>query len=310
MEKVWPLATAILAGLVSLNLLVQWVVDWSPSFLTFQLGFAFLTLAIPFVLALLGRAINHELPAQLDKLAPASDSSSERGDARVPVRSLLGGLLPSGFIMLVAGYLSTEIFGIPWTGGVRVLFYSWAFCFFVGYGFAAWLYVILMLVAKEVSKIKLEAQIFSWPRAALQDVFAVYMKTFLIGAVLYVGAVVTVWISPGGAWIAQNTGIGRLWVFPPGAMVVLFFLQFNFSFRAVLVGLRRSSEERLSELAESKFREWCDSPAENSASSVDALLNWRAAIRSEDVWPLNYKSLLATVATLMLPTVKAVLELL
>lgn len=307
LERSWLAATFVLVGLIGLNLLIQVSLQWVPSFLTFQLGFSVLTLALPFTLASLSRAIRRDVPSIIGRLevAPIQENA---GDALRPPRT--SWILAGGLVMLIAGTFSTEIFGIPWTGIVRLLFYTWALCFFVGYGIAACLYFFLMLYANSISRIRIHADVFSWPRAELNSLFAVYMRQFVIGAVLYVGAVVTVWISPGGAWIAQNTGVGRLWVFPPGAMVIMFFLQFNLCFRGVLVRLRQSSEDKLSEIIESRFHAWAEAPADALSQSIDSLLKWRDTIRAEETWPLNYKSILVTIATLLLPTVKAMVDLL
>ena len=73
-------------------------------------------------------------------------------------------------------------------------------------------------------------------------------------AVLYIVMVFSVWVSPGGAWIAKNTGIGRLWVFPPGAMVIIFFLYFNYMIHLLLVQCRDRSEGHIHADARPKLK--------------------------------------------------------
>jgi hypothetical protein len=122
-------------------------------------------LIIPLVLLSLSRAVNRELPVIAGKIASATAFAGESDREETFRPPGISCFLASGLIMFVAGSLSTEIFGVPWTGGVRRLFYCWSFCFFFGYGVAAWFYVVLILMAHRVSKLRVEADVFSWPRA-------------------------------------------------------------------------------------------------------------------------------------------------
>ena len=100
----------------------------------------------------------------------------------------------------------------------------------------------MLTLASRIGDLRIEYSVFSWPRKGIRRVYSAYFRSLLLGAALYIGAVTTVWISPGGAWIAMNTGMGRLWVIPPGAMIIAYFLYFSYRIHLLLQQCRDGSE--------------------------------------------------------------------
>ena len=307
----WLIVTAVIAALVLFNFAVQFLFQWYSRFLSFEIGLAFLTIIIPYVIKRIRHVSRYELVTPLSIFAGLSVEETEswlEGQMR-PFFSGLGTLI-SAVMVLIAGVISTDIFGIPWYGYIRSTFYLWLCIFLLGYGIIAWLYIGLMVLVNRMRLLEVNASIFSWPKSEIHNIYSTYFQLLAIGAALYVVAVISVWVSPGGAWIAKNTEIGRLWVFPPGAMVIVFFLYFHYKVHLLLTQCRDKSDRQLSILLSQAFDEWISKQSEDKERSITNLLQWRKQIRSEKMWLLDIKSVIATVATLLLPTVKAVIDFL
>lgn len=310
-ERRWLLLTIVLLVLIASNLWVQYSFQWVRSFLAFELGFAALTLLLPWTIKTLRYSSVTQLAMPVCSLSslPSEQAKSWFLNRLRPYTSNAG-VLTASAVLLAAGLISTEVFGIPWTGEVRIYFYLWLLIFFIGYGMVGWLYFGLMALANHIGELEVKSSVFSWPKVEIKRVYSIYFRLFIVGAILYIVAVISVWISPGGAWIAKNTGIGRLWVFPPGAMVIVFFLYFHYKTHLLLVQCKDRSERRLASLLTENFDKWTSSPSEEIEKTISSLMQWRKGLQDEGTWLLDFKSVLATIATLLLPTVKAVIDLL
>lgn len=311
LQRAWLPATGFLAFFIVVNIsaqLVSYPLAQSRWMLKFELFLAVLTLIIPYVVYVLFYTIVDRLPFLMSGIS-TGNADALAGQQIEPLVSKKWISL-SALSVMIAGAISTEHFGIPWQGGIRLLFYPWLAVFFAGYGVAAWLYFVSMVAISRINKAEAKSSIFSWPRVETQEVYGLYFRLFVLGASLYLFAVVSIWTSPSGAWIALNTGLGMLWVFPPAAMVICYFVYFNYQIHLLLKRCLQRSDQELSSLLDDRFADWKEGlSSEQGASSITSLLEWRNTIRSEGTWPMDFKAMLVTVATLLLPTIKAIADL-
>jgi hypothetical protein len=103
--------------------------------------------------------------------------------------------------------------------------------------------------------------------------------------------------------------LGRMWVFPPAAATISFFLLFHFRIHVMLQRCKLKAEAEISTLLDQTFQEWKASRDEKQQETMTKLIQWREIIRNASEWPMRLQSVLATIATLLLPTVKTIVEL-
>jgi hypothetical protein len=303
----WTMAAMILF-IVSVNLLVQQAWRWDPGFLGFGLLFGFLTIIIP-VIAAVGVKWMRGLSGPVREVAALSDDS-----AATWTDEQLGRLLvrwpafASGVLLLLIGLYSTVTYWMPvqdWRGG---LFLVWAGIFFFGYGLLVWAFGAIIALIWRISNLSIHCTPFRLPTRMVDVIYTTYFHIMALGALLYGLAVISVWVSPHGAQIALETSVGNLWVFPPAVIIILFFLTFHFRIHRLLVRYKQVSEDELTRLLDAEYREWTLAPESERADRIDKLLAWRDHVRKADEWPSSLKAVLLTVTTLLIPTIKSIVE--
>lgn len=307
--KRWGWCTIAIAVLVALNLAFQFVWQWHQEWLPFQTGYALLSLAIPFAIRTLHHACRNDLTAPLARIAGFSE---EEADAWIASQMdfLYQKLRPPlvALAMMVAGMASADIFGLPYHGSTRLLFYLWSGVFFFGYGLVALLYLGWMVLVFFMSRLDVKRSVFLWPRFEIESVYRTSFRLLVLGTALYVTVVVSVWFSPGGEAIIRETLLGALWVFPPGAMVALFFLHFHYRTHLLLRQCRERSERELLELMSEQFTDWKGNPDGKHGESITQLEGWLDRLRNEKLWLLDLKATITTITTIFLPSIHALAE--
>ena len=133
----WIGCTVAVALLVFLNFCFQFFFEWYPDWVLFEVGYAVLSLAIPFCIRTLVFAFR-EFAGPLSGIAGFSKEEAELW-TRERLAFLFQGRRPLSIalLMTVAGVSLADIFGLPYRGFLRGLFYLWSCVFFFGYGLMA-----------------------------------------------------------------------------------------------------------------------------------------------------------------------------
>jgi hypothetical protein len=301
-------ATALLTGLVVVNLIVQQAWHWNRGLVRFELFFAVLTIAIPTLTALAIGWVRHLSGAVSHIAAFNDDSASFWIDQQLGNLLVRWAPLASGSLLLIIGVYSTITYWVGWQGWIEWLFLIWAGIFFFGYGTLIWAFGSLLVLVWRISNLPIACSPFAWPIYQINAVYRTYFYVLSTGALLYGLAVLSVWISPYGAQVALETYSGMAWVFPPAACLILFFLVVHFRLHVLLLRYKQASDDELTRLLEAEYNAWAGEPGAEREERIDKLLAWRDHVRKEDEWPLGLKTVLLTVTTLLIPTIKTVVE--
>lgn len=281
----------------------------SNEWFLFEIIFGALTVVWPFVAKCVIGVLQKDVPTALSDILQLASGDDELKTYKKHPLLRTSILLAAGFGFSVIGLASAVLFGSPWSGLQRTLFYVWTLLFFFGYGMLGCLYTASMLLVQRIGQLTVIPSL-SWPTWAIKGIYWSYFRIFAMGCLLYVAGLVAVWVSPGGAWIARNTYIGQLWVFPPGVMVIAFFVWFNYYTHSLLMAYKSQAENMIALDIRRAFSEWRSlKPSEEAEKRIATLLQWQKEVRSETTWVIDFRAMLATIATLLLPTVKAVWDL-
>lgn len=297
----------VLAIWSGVTLTVHRWADWHPR--SFPLAGLWLILATVGPLAI-DFAVK-QLEGLGDELSRfASDPEAALGKSQRVVEPILSDRIvtPIGLGLVTIAFLQAQLLVLPWSGLSRVLFLIPAIFFFFVYGVLTAVYLAAARWVWILPAISLRLPRLRLPRLEVAQLHRYCFRLFALASVLYGVGVIALWASPTGVSLARDTGWARFWVFPPAAALLGFLAIVQVRLHHVL---RNARDKVLTELNEDL--ELCAFPGQGgeavAASRIDALLEWRDHVWSEPVWPLNLKTILVTVVTLLIPTIEALVRL-
>jgi hypothetical protein len=222
-----------------------------------------------------------------------------------PVPTGLCGLACLAFAFLTT--LDEDVF--PFVGLMNRLALIIACAFFVGYGSLFYIYCKALLLALRLSRARVKGGIFGWSIDAIHKVHAIYLRFLAVGGTVYLLSVAVVLLTPWAKTLADlNRSWVRLWVVPPGFMAIAFFAVFSMATHKLLVQCRARTEQELNKQLQLAYDAWRADHNSAAQGSISALLEWREKLRLARVWLIDYKAVAATVVTLLLPTIEALVK--
>ena len=300
----------VMFTIFSINIISQWFYDWSPSFIICELLFGILGIAMPILAAWLYRRTYNLLQTVHNIVDMPNDQITTWFEKQLG--ELFGVRWPYlGLgLLTLAGIISTNVFGIPWSGIVGFFYYLFSALFFFVTGTVAWAYLNSLLILIRLEKLEIKGALFEWPENQFKYLNKSYLEMFAAGVAIYFTAVIAVWVSPGGSQIALNTTLGRLWIFPVAGFVVGFFFSFQYLIHRIILRSKHRRLDIINKLINNLFNTFVDAPSADKSKIISDLLNWRNQISKESDWPLEFKSSLTIVSGLLLPTIKTIIDLL
>ena len=222
------------------------------------------------------------------------------------------GMTVSGLLLLVTALctqLSVAIF--PFSGVAQVQSFIVACCFFLNYGALAYVYLHLCLVAVHISYIRLKVNVFAWPREEINTIYAVYKRLLTMAGIIYLASIGILRFTPWATdWSALNQLWVLCWIVPPAIALLIFYASIILSLHRVLVRYQRQAEEEIGELLSNRYGTWKNGFDPQIADSITSILKWRDCVRAEKTWPIDLKTALITITTLLIPSIEAFTKLL
>lgn len=228
---------------------------------------------------------------------------------RISIRSTpsVFGMTASGLLLLVIALctqLSVAIF--PFSGLAQVQSFLIACCFFLNYGALAYLYAHLWFVAVHIAFIQVKANVFFWPRNEINAIYAVYKRLLTIAGIIYLASIGILRFTPWATdWSALNQLWVLCWIVPPAIALLSFFAAMILSLHRVLRGYQQKAEEEIEESLAKRYAEWKNEFDPKIAESITTILKWRDYVRAEKTWPIDLKTAIITITTLLIPSIEA-----
>jgi hypothetical protein len=297
--------TALLLGIVAL--LSQWTNDWQVDFVPAQIVLTVLAAFLPLLTSFMFERLTAAKPLIIG-MSVHPESTSVWWDHALD--SAFGGLWPYilGIILVVIGVPTIKWAGVPWSGGVLLVYYMSAAMILFLTGVAGWAFLRLLAILHQLSGVRIKVFPFAWPQVEISAIHGVLMQVFVGGLLAYLLAVVGIWLSPGGAYFIAN-GPVSLWVIPLAVTVVLFFVAVEYHIHVLMEKSKRERLRQLAEVIQEKFSQWHQSGDKEAAEAVTAVLKWREAVQSERSWPLDIVSMTSVVVGVFVPAMKALKDI-
>ena len=309
----YPWRTGVILAFVWAGaLLVQWRWrgGWHPEFAPSELVLTLLGVAA----VLATTALRTFLDQALSALAVVVALPDTAAWAMNQKRFAFHGVAPliAAVAIAVAAGMTIHIAWVPWSGMVLWTFYAAVGVVFAAVGQLGWSFGALLVILYRASQLDMAVEIFAWPRTAVRVLTRCYLSTCAVGIVLYLIAVVAIWVSPGGSWfLMKDRGpVRQLWVLPMTTTVIAYLLTCQMFLYWIVHRVHEQRLTNLSLLAQSRFNEFLETREPAAASTISELLKWRESIAQEMAQNVNIRAFGTMVVTVMLPAAKTIKELL
>lgn len=292
-------------------LLLQWRGGWHPGHVPSELVLTLLGVAAVWATTALRTFLDQALSA-LAGLVALPDTTTWAMNQK---RFAFHGVAPliAAVAIAVAGGVTIHIAAwIPWRGMVLLAFYAAVAVVFAVVGQLGWSFGALLVILYRAGQIDMAVEIFAWPRTAVRVLTRCYLSTCVVGIVLYLIAVVAIWVSPGGSWfLTDDRGpLRQFWVLPMAATIIAYVLTCQMFLYWIV---RRVHEQRLTDLsllAQRRLNEFLETRDPTAASAISELLKWRESIVHEMAQNSNIPAFGTMIVTVVLPAAKTIKELL
>ncbi len=234
------------------------------------------------------------------------------GSPRITVEPV--GIAISSVVFLVfalATRLSVDVFPFIELWWAKMLAFFIACTFFLIYGAIAYMYILTFFFAIRLRKVQVSGDTFCWPRESIRAIHDVYIRLLLVGGTTYILGICIVRLTPWAtSWQSLDQPWIHIWVLPPALALIVYFGIFSFALHRLLFQCRSRAEREISEKLQMKYDLWKNDVQSGFENSISALVTWRDNIRQERVWPMDFKTTIATIVTLLIPTIEAIVTVL
>jgi hypothetical protein len=166
------------------------------------------------------------------------------------------------------------------------------------------------LLVIRLGKTEVRSEVFLWPNDGVAAIYTIYVRLLLVGGASYLVGVAIVRFTPwANSWSDLNQPWILLWVFPPGVALIIYFVAFSVALHKVLLQCRARAEQEINEQLHHIYVAWKTNREIGAESSISALLKWRESVRLERIWPMDLKAGIATIVTLLIPSIEAFAKL-
>ena len=303
------LSLGVVSALVILNFASQRLFDWHPLYVSSELAFSMLTIFMAGTASILYQTFI-SLSHIIEKIvrSPHGDTSTW---FNAQILDIFSGERAYAImiILIIGGLVTTNEVYVPWTGFVRFVYFLLTGIQFGIMGVIGWSFWGLIIFLHRLSTFNVKYEPFLWLDEEIKQLHNVYLRTFGIGTIIYLNAVVGIWLSPGGLRFIQNSSLIRLWVFPLAAIVIVYFLAIQYYIHRIMTNYKQMAITNINKLIKEAFDVWQADESVEKIKLVSELLSWKDILNREREWPLNLVPVLTIISGLLLPTIKTIMEL-
>lgn len=256
-EYPWQ-AGAVLAFTWLGSLLAQRRGDWHPEFVPSEFVFVFLGLSAVVATLVLRNCLDRALAALVGVVALCDTEAWVTNQKQFAFHGFPP--LIVGAVVAAAAGMTIHIAWVPWYGLALWSFYAGVALVFGAAGQLGWSFGALLVILYRISQSNMAVEIFAWPQIAVQILTRSYLTTCGVGIVLYLVAVVAIWVSPGGSFfLTSDTGpVRQLWVLPMATMVVAYLLACQALLYRIVHRVHEQRLTALSLLIQTRFNEFLE----------------------------------------------------
>jgi hypothetical protein len=200
------------------------------------------------------------------------------------------------------------VWGI-WTGIAKFFYFLHAGILFSILGMLVWTYFGILLFTYRLSNLHIDPEPFETKRDEFDKLNASLLGMFFAGVIMYLGAIISGWLSPFSSYMLQQF-ILQYWVFPLAVVVLGFFVLIQYFLHTMMKKAKRIRLNKILLLIRKHYSEWEKSQSANHSAAINDLLSWKEKIEKETDFPFDFFTIASVLVTVLLPTIKTIIELL
>jgi hypothetical protein len=306
----YPLVISFITLFLMLSVIViQSLIEFHLELLPHELAVSVLAASLPFIASYIHKKMSL-LPALLDHMVENEPSDVKNFHVSQEKRSYFhwaAYLLP--IIFTIIALQSVMSLGTGWWNFIAAKTYN----FLIGLlllltGSIGWLFLSFLIYIKNIENFDIIGEPFSWPQKYFRKLGQVSLDVFFVGVVVYLGAILTVWLIPWGKLVIFSSPFGYLWVLPLAITVISYFLVSQYLVHQVL---KRSKEKRLDKIDQllgDTYGKWNIKPGDDKTKMLGELIRWREIITNISDWPITIKTNFAVIGGLLTPVIGAIIQ--
>jgi len=216
-------------------------------------------------------------------------------------------------IIIIALALGGEItnrylvWGI-WTGAAKVFYFLHAALLFGILGMLGWSYFGILLFAYRLKSLKYDLEPFETKKDEFDKLNSSFLGMFIAGVILYIGAIAAGWLSPLGSYMLEIPML-QYWIFPLAIVVIGFFVLIQFFLHEIMKEAKKVRLNKISLLIRKHYNEWEKSQSSIHGTAINDLLSWKEKIEKETDFPFDFLTIASVIVTVLLPTIRTIVEL-
>lgn len=216
-------------------------------------------------------------------------------------------LLAALVIAVFAEITNAIVWGI-WFSFAGTTFYIFLVVLFGIFGSLGWVYWGILLFSFRLANLNFDLEPFETKKEEFEKLNSKFLNFFIAGIVLYIGALIAGWLAL-GQYILIIPAL-KFWVLPLAIMVILFFIGIQFSLHNIMKKAKNIRLNKIMLQVRRHYREWEQTQSHEKTSLINDLLSWKEKIEKESDLPFDVITTLSLFATIVLPAVKSLIELL
>lgn len=196
-----------------------------------------------------------------------------------------------------------------WSGLARMAYFLHAGLLFAILGFLGWTYFGILLLAYRLRTLNFDLEPFETKKDEFDRLNSSFLGMFGTGVILYVGAVIAAWLVS-GSYLLLSMPILRVWIFPFTLAVIGFFVLIQFFLHEVMKKAKKIRINKISLLTRKYYQEWEKADTSDKINVINNLLVWKEKIEKESDYPFDFLTVASVIVTILLPTLKTIMDLL
>ncbi len=207
----------------------------------------------------------------------------------------------------------------PWYGYDLICFLTYLGIFFMITGITAFLYFRVLWFLFKLNKLEISNRPLAFFDIEAKVLSTIYLKLLGSGLVLYFLTLIVLWISPGNFFLRESAEYApqlnqmfilvKIFVFAIASFVIGFLFISQYGIHKLLVKFKNNNLGELSDQLSSAYQGWLKDPSDKNAEKITRISEWKEHIKKQDEWPINYKTVLLIMTTVILPLTNFMIDL-
>lgn len=218
-------------------------------------------------------------------------------------------VLPPIFGLLCAGSVAIMA-GLPWGSDPYASFVYKALLVlvFTITGSIGWQFFCFEYLLFQISKLKIKGKRFRSYSNIFRQINTITVSVVVLGTIIYIVAILIVWIIPWWKTLLFSNPFGRFWAFPIAITVLLYFLIGQYFIRQIVTQSKEKRIRKIEKLIKKNHENCSLELSENNISMFSELIKWREIISKETYGLLDFQTTIMILSGILIPALGTLID--